>query len=264
MQRIVTAGVFGVAVVAAILYLPSLWVGLSLGALWLIGVREWAGFARLRRPATIVYVVIIAVLMALAGLLVDAGAIVTITLAASACWWLVTIVALYLYPRVIPASLTVVAGVATLLPPWVLLAWLHSAHDDGPVLILMLLAVVWAADTGAFFVGRACGRHKLAPQVSPGKTWEGVIGGLLLAGLVGAIAGAVTGYGALEVALVGVTSAAISVVGDLNVSMFKRNAGLKDSGSLLPGHGGVLDRIDSVTAAAAMFVLGLLLVGIIT
>jgi phosphatidate cytidylyltransferase len=127
-----------------------------------------------------------------------------------------------------------------------------------------MLAIVWAADVGAYAVGRSFGKNKLAPSVSPGKTWEGVVGGLCCAGVVGGLAGYVLGTTALLFAALAVVTAALSVVGDLNVSMFKRNAGLKDSGSLLPGHGGVLDRIDSVTAAVAIFVLGLALIGIIT
>lgn len=263
-QRIVTAGIFGVGVVAAIMLLPSLWAGLLLGALWLIGVREWAGFAHLQPGPAFVYVAINAVAMLVIGWSVDSRAVAETMLAVAAAWWLLAFIALALYPRSISNLQTMLAGAATMLPPWAMLAWLHSAVDDGPLLILVLLAIVWSADTGAFFVGRAVGRHKLAPRVSPGKTWEGVAGGLALAGLVGALVGGLTAYGSGRLALVAVATAAISVIGDLNVSLFKRNAGLKDSGTLLPGHGGVLDRVDSVTAAVAMFVPALLLVGIIT
>jgi phosphatidate cytidylyltransferase len=130
--------------------------------------------------------------------------------------------------------------------------------------VLILLAIVWSADIGAYAFGRLLGKHKLAPTVSPGKTWEGVGGGLVSASAVGALASPMLDVPALELALLAAVTAAGSIVGDLTVSLFKRNAGLKDSGHLLPGHGGVLDRIDSLTAAVAVFVLGLVATGIIT
>ena len=120
--------------------------------------------------------------------------------------------------------------------------------------------VVWGADTGAYFAGRAFGRHKLAPRVSPGKTWEGVAGGAVLALLVAWVGTIwlepVGGYAAFLVLVL--LTVMISILGDLMESLFKRVADLKDSGGLLPGHGGVMDRIDSMTAAGPFFVLGLL------
>ena len=118
-----------------------------------------------------------------------------------------------------------------------------------------------AADTGAYFAGHRFGRVKLAPRVSPGKTWEGVIGGMLLA-LLASLAGAAWfEQPPLAFAAVGLAAAAFSVVGDLTESMLKRSAGVKDSGHLLPGHGGMLDRLDSIAAGAPLFVFGLLLIG---
>jgi phosphatidate cytidylyltransferase len=120
---------------------------------------------------------------------------------------------------------------------------------------LFLLLLVVAADVGAYFAGRQFGRHKLAPKVSPGKTWEGVLGGIAAAALM-----AIVGTAWFEVdvaAFIGVCAVVViaSIVGDLTESLFKRHAGLKDSGTILPGHGGVLDRVDSVTAAAPIFLL---------
>ena len=108
---------------------------------------------------------------------------------------------------------------------------------------------------GAYFAGRRFGRVRLAPRVSPGKTWEGVIGGLICAAITAAAGAAILGHAVGPALPLGMSVAAISVVGDMTVSMFKRNAGLKDSGNLFPGHGGVLDRVDSVTAAAPLFIL---------
>src|SRR3569833_1530005 len=131
------------------------------------------------------------------------------------------------------------------------------------VAVLLLLALLWAADSGAYFSARRYGRRKLAPRVSPGKTWEGVAGGMAAA-LVVAVIGArifdmsfaATGAFMILCGLVVV----ISVVGDLVESLFKREAGVKDSGRFLPGHGGALDRIDSLTAAAPLFYLGVILI----
>lgn len=263
-KRVLTAIVFGAAVITAIVLLPSRWAGVAFGALWLAGVYEWSGFAGLGAASRIMFVLFSALLMIATVQMLQIEDFVYWVLAVAAIWWITAIMTLFVYPRSFSWLWTIVAGLATLLPSWALLAWLHSESADGPALILVLLAVVWSADSGAYFFGRAFGRHKLAPNVSPGKTWEGVIGGIGTAALVGAVAGSVAEEGALTVAWVAAVTAAASVVGDLNVSMFKRNAGLKDSGRLLPGHGGVLDRADSVTAAVAMFVSGLILVGIIT
>jgi phosphatidate cytidylyltransferase len=121
---------------------------------------------------------------------------------------------------------------------------------------MAVMVLVWGADIGAYFSGRAFGKRKLAPQVSPGKSWEGVYGGLLLSLVITAIVGFVRDWSFVQM-LIGLIGAAvivfISVVGDLTESMFKRQAGIKDSSNLLPGHGGVLDRIDSLTAAIPIF-----------
>jgi phosphatidate cytidylyltransferase len=127
---------------------------------------------------------------------------------------------------------------------------------------LILLSLVAAADIGAYFTGRRFGRTKLAPQVSPGKTWEGVLGGAVAVSVV-ALLWIWMGLFAWRFLVVALAVFAASVVGDLTESLFKRGAGLKDSGSILPGHGGILDRIDSLTAAAPVYVLGLHWIGIL-
>jgi phosphatidate cytidylyltransferase len=134
---------------------------------------------------------------------------------------------------------------------------LHRDGALGAELAFTLLMIVWAADVGAYAFGRLLGRTKLAPAVSPGKTWEGVTGGLLTAGLAAGVAAPWLELPVSRLVVLGVATALISVLGDLTQSMFKRNVGLKDSGKLLPGHGGVLDRIDSLTAAVPAFVVGL-------
>jgi phosphatidate cytidylyltransferase len=146
-----------------------------------------------------------------------------------------------------------------LLPLYNALVVLYLAS---PAVLLGALLIVWAADTGAFVAGKLFGRVKLAPQISPGKTWEGVIGGLVTVAFL-AVVGAYL-FDARVAVLVPfcLAVACASVVGDLTVSMFKRTAGLKDSGSIFPGHGGVLDRVDSVAAAAPLFALGIAWTGL--
>ncbi len=124
--------------------------------------------------------------------------------------------------------------------------------------------MVWAADVGAYFAGRRFGRVKLAPAVSPGKTWEGVLGGLLAALLVAWCGSWLLGMSSGLMLPVALSLALISVLGDLTVSLFKRNAGLKDSGSLFPGHGGVLDRVDGVSSAVPLFALQMQWSGLVT
>jgi phosphatidate cytidylyltransferase len=139
------------------------------------------------------------------------------------------------------------------------------AQPDGRYWLLLLLLLVWAADVGAYIAGRTLGRHKLAPRVSPGKTWEGVLGGFLLAMVVVLIASQwmTLQSGQLGWLLAMITATVgISVVGDLFISLMKRQAGLKDAGRIFPGHGGVLDRFDSLIAAAPMYLLGKHLLGL--
>ncbi len=259
--RIITAGFYGVAITAAVLFLPTAGVAAVFGALWLAGAWEWAGFARLGTGGHVVYTVLFAAAMAAVWGLSGASLVVGM-LAVAFVFWLLAVGAVIKFPYPFPASIVVVSGFIVLLPSWWLLVRLHGAMPHGRGLAMTLLAIVWAADVGAFAFGRWLGRTKLAPAVSPGKTWEGMAGGLLLAALAAGIAAAWLDLPVARLAALGVVTALVSVLGDLTQSMFKRNVGLKDSGKLLPGHGGVLDRIDSLTAAIPVFTGGLLLLGI--
>ncbi len=147
---------------------------------------------------------------------------------------------------------------------WAALSWLRL-EPYGHWWILLLLVTIWAADVGAYFAGRAFGRRKLAPSISPGKTWAGVYGGVASAALVATAVGIYApGIAArpLQLAILGAVTAVVSVGGDLFISMHKRTVGLKDTGRLFPGHGGLLDRIDSLMAGAPFFVLAKLLAGL--
>jgi phosphatidate cytidylyltransferase len=180
-------------------------------------------------------------------------------LGAAVLWWLLATFLVLTYPRTsghwASAACTLVIGLLILLPAWQGLI-LIKQQPVGNWLIMAVMVLVWGADVGAYFSGRAFGKRKLAPQVSPGKSWEGVYGGLLLSLLIAAVVGFVRDWtgGQMLLGLIGAAIVVfISVVGDLTESMFKRQSGIKDSSNLLPGHGGVLDRIDSLTAAIPLF-----------
>jgi phosphatidate cytidylyltransferase len=254
--RVITGLLFGAAVTAALLVAPPWLTALILGLLWLAGVWEWAAFAKLPAAGQAGYTIGFAVAMALAWPWLGDQGYAALLLAALA-WWVLAFVLVLRYPRSFSSTFVALAGIVVLLPSWALLVRLHGEGALGPRLAFTLLLIVWAADVGAYAFGRLLGRRKLAPAVSPGKTWEGVTGGLLTAGLAAGLAAAWVGVPADRLVVLAVATALISVLGDLTQSMFKRNVGLKDSGKLLPGHGGVLDRIDSLTAAVPTFVVGL-------
>ena len=153
-----------------------------------------------------------------------------------------------------------VGGFLILIPVWIAAYMLHVADPRSPLVLLFALVLVWVADTMAYFAGHLFGRTKLAPAISPGKTVEGVVGGMIGVALVAGFGGTlVWGYHAATLALwigLSVVSALFSVLGDLLESKFKRIAGVKDSGRIFPGHGGALDRIDALTAALPVFALG--------
>ena len=253
--RILTAFVLGSLVLGAIFLLPALWAAAVLGVLWILGGWEWGAFARLGSGGRVIYAGLVAVAVVSAPWWVGREPVLEGLLATATVWWLLAFAALLGGYRRIPASIVAVAGLLVLLPSWAMLAYLLSVPGHGAALTFTALLLVWAADIGAFFFGRRLGRVKLAPVVSPGKTWEGVAGGAGTALVAGALAAAWLPVGWTLHAAIAVLTALISVVGDLTVSLGKRNVGLKDSGALLPGHGGVLDRIDSLTAALPAYVL---------
>jgi phosphatidate cytidylyltransferase len=257
--RVVTAVVLlAVFLVALFLFPPWGWAAFALTVL-AVAAHEWGALARLPGGARLAYAAAIA---AGAGAILYASGIgaggiahplaVWVYAASVAFWafgapaWLRTL------PPHPSAALVLVLGSLVLIPTGVALVALRNA---GPWILLMFMAVVWIADIAAYFAGRAFGRRKLAPRVSPGKTWEGVIGAfaattlyaLALRALAPVELSPVLLAGAVLVAFVWLLTAA-SVVGDLLESALKRQAGLKDSGTLLPGHGGVLDRIDALTS----------------
>jgi len=264
--RIVTAVVLAIVVLGFLFGLPPA-AGVALIALVMLGgAWEWAQFAGFRRPpGRLAFTLALAGLGALAWWQTADWTAWQALMAVAALWWFVAYLWLALRPHAIVRATVAIAGVLTLVPTWVALGRLLLIEHPvrGSQYLLYVLFIVWAADIGAYFAGRAFGRLKLAPAVSPNKTWEGFLGGVAGTLLI-AVAGANWfGLPRLPFVALGLAVGLASVVGDLTESLFKRYAGLKDSGSLLPGHGGVLDRIDSITAAAPFFVLGLGWLGVL-
>lgn len=257
-QRVATAAVLLAALVAAIFLLPPTAFAVALVALVIAAAYEWgrlAGFApgAARAYAIGVAVACLALVMAPAARF-DAGWPSSLVLAicgAATLFW-VLVAAPWIIARwpVRPRALVAAIGVLVLVATWMALVALRARS---PWTLLAAMGVVFVADTAAYFAGRRFGRHKLAPQVSPGKTWEGVAGAAVAVGVYGILCATVAGSPAaapLALAVgVALVLAAFAIVGDLFESWLKRAAGVKDSGTLLPGHGGVLDRIDALLAA---------------
>ncbi|MCU0971818.1 MAG: phosphatidate cytidylyltransferase [Gammaproteobacteria bacterium] len=267
--RVLTALLLAPLFVAAVLLLSTDALAALLAVVLLLAADEWAALGGLHRPWQRVAVVAWqASLLGAGWILLDRSDWLTGLLGLSVLGWVAVGAASVVRrapvtprPGPKPWLLAVAPMLAAL--AWVALVRLHGSGDRGPELVLGLLVVIWAADTGAYFAGRALGHRRLAPMVSPGKTLEGLVGGLLAAAVVGIglhRLGLTAPAPAAAAVALSVVTAALSVAGDLFESHAKRAAGVKDSGRLLPGHGGVLDRIDSVLAGAPVFLLGILLV----
>ena len=256
-QRVITALMIAAVVLALIFLTPGWLFALVMLALALIGAWEWAALAGLQEPNARWGVVAVFGVLALAGgwlqsrLPYPTGLLIYCV--AALVWWLFSLAWIVFWRSPLDRAVKLGIGVFTLLPS---LAAVVAIRGMSPWYLVILLLLTSGADIGAYFAGRAFGRHKLAPEVSPGKTWEGVVGGVLLVTLVAAVADWWLPLPLLPFVLLCICVALLSVVGDLSESLFKRQAGLKDSGSLFPGHGGLLDRVDSLTAAAPLFWLG--------
>ncbi|MBI4190560.1 MAG: phosphatidate cytidylyltransferase [Betaproteobacteria bacterium] len=255
--RIVTVAVVLPLFLAAIFLLPNSWWSLALVAPLLVAGHEWSRLAGFGRNVEALF--LLALLAGCWLLWMAASLAATRPANASAAidrtfyvmnvafWCVVAPCWLWLKLAVRDPVALAAAGLVVLLPAWLALARLQN---DAP-LLLLLLGVIWIADSAAYFTGRALGRRKLAPAISPGKTWEGV-GGAFAAVTVYALALHFSLLAARDLPAVisgFVVMTVLSIVGDLFESWLKRNAGVKDSGGIFPGHGGMLDRIDGITAA---------------
>jgi len=278
-QRIITALILAPAAIAAIFYLPMTYFAGLLLAIIAIGAWEWARFMGITNTLQrLAYAVITSALIAsiwlvlpveqtwlqISGLQVE----ITSLLWLGVLWWFIAALFMFSYPKssaLWAKNKFIIAlfGWLTLVPTWLAFMVLRTnnyALDEfqGAQLLMYLFMLVWSADVGAYFVGKAMGKHKLMPNVSPGKTIEGFLGGVVCAAILTVVVGLSLDWSSDEfitALLVTALITSVSVLGDLTESMFKRQAGVKDSGTILPGHGGILDRIDSLTATAPVFAL---------
>lgn len=268
-QRILTALVIAPLAFALIFLAPPDVFRTAVSLLWLLSSLEYARLAALGRIATIVLIVIQAAIFMLLFNYWDGLGNLSLSMLTAACltWCLMLLRLVTFQPgRQRPfgyAILGFACAVASMTAAWISLAIIRDL-DAGEFWILSLLVIVWAADIGAYFSGSRFGGRKLAPNISPSKTWAGFWGGLAASVLV-AMAFTITvpglGGGTLSIAALAALTMLASVGGDLFISMQKRTMGIKDTGNLLPGHGGLLDRFDSLVAAAPFFALGLVLIG---
>lgn len=274
--RTIAALIMAPLAIAAILLLATPWMAALAAAVFLIGLWEWFKLADIED--TLARTVLLLLNLMLMVLLTWASrastgyspALFQIVTLAGVAWWLLALLWLRFfgfasdhqsYARVFKLA----AGTLAIVPAWAALCLIHSGNFDSfdtsryHLWLLTALAIVWAADSGAYFAGRYLGKHKLAPRISPNKTVEGLLGGLVAGVAVGLCGGLLAGAQPAQLpalALVAAVAVLFSVEGDLFESLLKRHVGAKDSGNLIPGHGGILDRIDGVLAALPVFALG--------
>jgi phosphatidate cytidylyltransferase len=246
-----------VVLIVVLFAMPPMAAQTMISLVVLVGAWEWA---KLLPAGSLLRVALPVALLAL--LLFwwwwppDAAAIRRVLLLA-AVWWVFAMLWIIAAPTRGHPWLTFLAALLSLAPLWIAVSALRGSDMQGARVLLLALVVVVAADTGAYFTGRALGRIKLAPRVSPGKTWEGVFGGVATSLIVAWVGARFLSWPIAPFLGLALAAAAFSVVGDLLESKMKRQAGVKDSGHLFPGHGGVLDRIDSLSAGLPVLALGL-------
>jgi phosphatidate cytidylyltransferase len=260
LPRLATAVGLIVLVLAALRWLPTPALAVVFGVFAAIGMWEWTQLAGINRLPWRVVIVAATVLTMWVIYRRGVDASMSHLFIINALWWLAAAVLVWRYQcsGIAPPAGRVwrtLAGWAMILPAWTAMVVLQQRAGFGGVLTLLL--VIWAADSAAYLIGRKLGRRRLASRVSPGKSWEGLAAGMLGAAVVGALCAPWLGFhGRLIFVVLVEVVVLVSVLGDLTESLFKRISGLKDSGSLLPGHGGVLDRIDSLLAAVPVFLIG--------
>ncbi len=271
-ERVITAVVLVALFLLGLLFLTPLQFSVVIGVIVSYAAWEWSDFAALDKAWRYAYVAIVALALLLAGLLMDVTAgtlainlgVAKAFLTTGCLWWLVAFFMVISYPgseNIWGSKLArSLMGLLVLVPTWVAVATLIH-QPDGVWLMLLVILIVVLADVGAYFTGRKFGKNKLAPRVSPAKSWEGFFGGLAANVLLIFVLGASFGFhpsGWLLLAMTVLLTSMFSVLGDLLESMLKRYRGIKDSGSILPGHGGVMDRVDSLSAALPVFTLAFL------
>jgi phosphatidate cytidylyltransferase len=270
-QRILTGLILAPLAIAIILLSPTPLFAVITGIAWLLSAWEWTRLIEMRSLAQRAAAVLVVALALLGLWFVRGSEGWWLVIGMGVAWWLIAF--LWLRNFAFAASPTsgnrarkMLAGLFVLIPSWTALIEIHSHPDLGPSWTLLALIIVWAADTFAYFAGSRFGKTKLAPRVSPGKTIEGVWGALIGTGIVIAIGGWFLderGWPLALLIVLALMAVIFSIVGDLFESLIKRQANVKDSGTLFPGHGGLLDRLDGVFAAMPLFAIGKTLIDLL-
>lgn len=257
--RIITALILLPIVVAGIIYLPTIYIKICSAFVLGLAIYEWLTLIFGKDVLRYLYYAALALVVAIIYLLKINIFYVYLS---SVIWWLIAFVAVCYYPRNESfwrkTYVQLVSGGLVFIPVWFAIGDLH-ATTYGPQLVLFGCSIIWGADIGAYFFGRAFGKQKLAPNVSPGKTLAGLYGAIVFAVILSLIFYYLMKpeLNVIHLVWLSLLTMLFAVVGDLHESMSKRILGAKDSGSILPGHGGVYDRIDSMLAAFPTYVLGL-------
>ncbi|MBL4882407.1 MAG: phosphatidate cytidylyltransferase [Oleispira sp.] len=273
-QRLITALILAPLMVGGIFFLPIEQFAYFIGFIVTVAAWEWANLSGYSSPVVrIAYAGLVAAsTFAVAYLISSNPEVNAVILAVGAFWWLIACFLIIQYPKKVALwqakPVRAVLGFFVLIPMWVGFMTLKSQEHSSLIIVYVML-LIWGADTGAYFAGKTWGKAKLAPNVSPGKSWAGFWGGLATTGLISIVFSLsvhlyLRPMSMADFALLAVITfitAIISVMGDLLESMMKRHRGIKDSSQLLPGHGGVLDRIDSMASAVPVFAFCMLLFG---
>ncbi len=263
-HRVLTALLLAPLAIYGVLNLPTAWFAFALGLVFLIGVREWARLSGVQNVSVRFSIVVLFALFMFFIWRTPQWISPRAAITFGVCGWILALFWLRHFEFAANPSrknilLKLMVGFWVVIPAWCAAIWIHAQNKSGPLSVLYVFILIWVADSFAYFVGRQFGKTKLAPRVSPGKTREGIYGALFGSALFALAAGYFWGQSnrmlAAFVALSLITVLA-SVIGDLFESMLKRHANIKDSSNLLPGHGGILDRFDSLFAALPIFALG--------
>lgn len=262
-QRIITALILIPIALAVLFFLPPQYFFMLTALIALVGAWEWCNLLMVKKKsARFLYLFLIAL-----TLLGAAFVPVTLIFILAFIWWIVATVLIVLYPRATRWAQTIywraAMGIVVLVPCWAAINYIRN-QADGTFALLFLFILIWGADSVAYFAGKKWGKTKLAPNVSPGKSIQGA-GAALIFSIIFTMA--ILWFNEIPLRFwtwaifLSVITIVFSIIGDLFESMLKRQVNLKDSSRLLPGHGGLLDRIDSLTAAAPVFALGAIVLG---
>ena len=267
--RLLTAFLMGPLILWAVYAMPEVYFSLFALILVSLGAWEWSAFSGWDKPIQRGIFFLFNVVLLAAILVLQNDKLDVFLVAAALLWWAICIPLLRAFPFkhnniLHKQPVTTLIGIVLLVGTFTSMTLIRNNPEYGPEYILYLILIIWFADSGAYFAGRAFGKNKLIPNVSPGKTWEGVAGAFMVTLVVSVISVNlldVPSSQAFIFILITELTVLYSIVGDLSESMFKRMANIKDSGHILPGHGGILDRIDSLMSGFPVFFAGLMLMG---